>query len=115
MADHRMTDDELFARWPTRRISRRGVLAGAAAAAFLAACSKEISPSGSTGTDPSAAPSVGDELESELSVYNWAEYVHPKTYPQFEKEFGVTITEDNFPSNEDALAKLQAGARGYDL
>ena len=115
MADHRMTDEELFARWQTRSISRRGVMAGAAAAAFLAACSKEISPSGSTGADPTTAPRVPDELESELSVYNWAEYVHPKTYPQFEKEFGVTITEDNFPSNEDALAKLQAGARGYDL
>jgi spermidine/putrescine transport system substrate-binding protein len=87
-------------------------MAGAAAAAFLAACSKKIS----TGNDSnSGGSSVPDELESELSIYNWADYVHPKTYPAFEKEFDIDITEDNFPSNEDALAKLQAGAQGYDV
>lgn len=113
MPDHRMSDEELFARWESRKISRRGVMVGAAAAAFLAACSREVRPSGTA--NPTTAPRVPDELESELSVYNWAQYVHPKTYPQFEKEFGVKVTEDNFPSNEDALAKLQAGAEGYDL
>jgi hypothetical protein len=41
--------------------------------------------------------------------------VNPKTYPRFEKEFDISITEDNYASNEDALAKLQAGAKGYDI
>ena len=105
-------DDMWVQRMLGRQVSRRGVLAGAAAAAFLAACSKKINPNkeatGGGGTVP-------EELESELSIYNWADYVHPKTYPAFEKEFDIKITEDNFPSNEDALAKLQAGAQGYDL
>lgn len=105
-------DEQWVQRMLGRQMSRRGVIAGAAAAAFLAACSKKIS----TGNDSSrGGSSVPDELESELSIYNWADYVHPKTYPAFEKEFDIKITEDNFPSNEDALAKLQAGARGYDI
>ena len=93
-------------------ISRRKLFVGAGAAAFLAACSKEISQRSSGG---GSSPTVSDQLESELSIYNWADYVHPKTYPAFEKEFDVTITEDSYPSNEDALAKLEAGARGYDI
>ena len=108
-----MSRDEMWVKQVMgRQISRRGVIAGAAAAAFLAACSKKIS----TGNDSNnGGSSVPDELESELSIYNWADYVHPKTYPAFEKEFDIKITEDNFPSNEDALAKLQAGAQGYDV
>ena len=105
--------DEIWVRrMLDKPISRRGVMAAAAAAAFLAACSKKV---GNENTSTGGAGSVPDELESELSIYNWADYVHPKTYPAFEKEFDIKITEDNFPSNEDALAKLKAGAEGYDL
>ena len=98
---------------PTGRVSRRQMLVGSAALAFLAACSRKIQSTGTGGGG--ASPSVAEELESELAIYNWADYVHPKTYPSFEKEFDVKITEDNYPSNEDALAKLKAGAKGYDL
>lgn len=94
-------------------ITRRKLLVGAGAAAFLAACSRRIDPRG-TGNG-GASPTVAEELEGQLSIYNWADYVHPKTYPAFEAEFDVRITEDAYPSNEDALAKLQAGAKGYDL
>ena len=106
-------DEQWVQRMLGRQVSRRGVMAGAAAAAFLAACSKKLNTNESTGGG--GGGSVPDELENELSIYNWADYVHPKTYPAFEKEFDVKITEDNYPSNEDALAKLQAGAQGYDI
>ncbi|MGH2694049.1 MAG: ABC transporter substrate-binding protein [Actinomycetota bacterium] len=97
----------------TRPVSRRGVLAGAAAAAFLAACGGETDVRPGAGRkSPARVPA---ELEDELNVYNWADYVNPKTYPWFEKEFDISITEDNYASNEDALAKLQAGAKGYDI
>lgn len=94
-----------------KKMSRRGFIIGSSAAAFLAACSKKVK------TPAAVAPgaSVPAELEGDLSVYNWADYMHPKTYGLFEKEFDVKITEDAYPSNEDALAKLQAGAKGYDL
>jgi spermidine/putrescine transport system substrate-binding protein len=110
-----MRDDELMRAWMSRRVSRRGVIAAGAAAAFLAACGEaEVGPSASGGKSDGES-SVPKKIEDHLSIYNWADYVNPKTYPKFEKEFDVQITEDNYPSNEDALAKLQAGARGYDL
>jgi spermidine/putrescine-binding protein len=55
------------------------------------------------------------ELAKELHVYNWSEYIDPEIYADFEKEFGVKVIEDTFSSNEDLLAKFQAGASGYDL
>jgi spermidine/putrescine transport system substrate-binding protein len=54
-------------------------------------------------------------LERELAIYNWSDYVAPDTIPNFEAEFGVRVAYDVFESNEEMLAKLQAGARGYDL
>jgi spermidine/putrescine-binding protein len=55
------------------------------------------------------------ELAKELHVYNWSEYIDPEIYADFEQEFGVKVIEDTFASNEDLLAKLQAGAKGYDV
>jgi spermidine/putrescine transport system substrate-binding protein len=55
------------------------------------------------------------ELASELHIYNWAEYIDPQIFEDFEAEFGVKVIEDTFASNEELLAKLQAGATGYDL
>jgi len=55
------------------------------------------------------------ELAEELHVYNWSEYIDPEIYADFEQEFGVKVIEDTFSSNEDLLAKLQAGATGYDV
>ena len=55
------------------------------------------------------------ELADELHVYNWSEYIDPQIYEDFEAEFGVHVVEDTFASNEELLAKLQAGATGYDV
>src|SRR5687767_1253739 len=94
-------DRDLFGGLPKKPITRRGFLAAGAATAFLAACGKtDVGPQAARPSG-AASGSVPEELESELSIYNWADYVHPKTYPAFEKEFGVKITEDNYPSNED--------------
>jgi spermidine/putrescine transport system substrate-binding protein len=51
----------------------------------------------------------------QLFVYNWPYYISDKVIPEFEKEFGVKIVYDNYSSNEELLAKFQAGASGYDL
>ena len=50
-----------------------------------------------------------------LSYYNWADYVNPETYTKYEQTVGVKVKKEFYPSNEDLQAKLQAGARGYDL
>jgi len=54
-------------------------------------------------------------LAAELHVYNWSEYIDPQVYEDFEAEFGVHVVEDTFANNEELLAKLQAGAGGYDV
>lgn len=56
-----------------------------------------------------------NKLSNRLNVYNWPYYVAEGTIPKFEKEFGVKVIYDNYSSNEELLAKLQAGASGYDL
>lgn len=64
------------------------------------------------------SPHVLERIKREgrkLFIYNWEEYVHPSTIPQFAKEFGVKVTYDTFPSNEQLLAKLQTGGARYDV
>ena len=55
------------------------------------------------------------QAPQELHIYTWDEYIDPEIYKLFEKEFGVKVIEDNYGSNEELLAKLQAGATGYDI
>ncbi len=55
------------------------------------------------------------ELAEELHLYNWSEYIEPQVLADFEAEFGVRVIEDTFANNEELLAKLQAGATGYDV
>jgi len=51
----------------------------------------------------------------ELFIYNWTEYTPPELIDKFEKETGIKVSVDTYDSNETLLAKLQAGATGYDL
>jgi spermidine/putrescine transport system substrate-binding protein len=55
------------------------------------------------------------KAEGELFFYNWTEYTPPELIEKFEKETGIKVTVDTYDSNETLLAKLQAGATGYDL
>ena len=55
------------------------------------------------------------KAEGELFIYNWTEYTPPELVEKFEKETGVKVSVDTYDSNETLLAKLQAGATGYDL
>jgi spermidine/putrescine transport system substrate-binding protein len=66
-----------------------------------------------TGADVAAAD-LGP-IEKELHLYNWSDYIAEDTVPNFEKEFGVQVTYDTYESNEEMVAKLQAGASGYDI
>jgi spermidine/putrescine-binding protein len=50
-----------------------------------------------------------------LNVYNWANYIDEQTIPEFEKKFGVKVNYDVYDGNETLLAKMQAGASGFDV
>ena len=51
----------------------------------------------------------------ELHLYNWGEYINPEVIDKFGKEFDVKVSLDTYSTNEEMLAKIQAGATGYDL
>lgn len=51
----------------------------------------------------------------ELYIYNWSNYIPPELLKRFEDETGIKVTLDVYDSNETMLAKLQAGATGYDV
>ena len=50
-----------------------------------------------------------------LNVYNWSDYIDPKTLEQFTAETGIKVNYDVFDSNEVLEAKLMAGNTGYDI
>lgn len=50
-----------------------------------------------------------------LNVYNWGEYIGEDTIANFEKEFDIEVTYDNYDSVETVDAKLLAGNTGYDV
>jgi spermidine/putrescine-binding protein len=99
-------------------INRRRFLQAAAlapAAAFLAACERQIGRQPTTQTSPGPAKLTGD-IEDELIIYNWAAYLNPKSVKDFEEEFGIKVqATDLYESNEEMIAKLRGGAGGYDL
>ena len=127
------------------RITRRRFMAGAAmasAAAFLAACAPSTSSSAPSAAPSSAAPSQAGvvpttsaaaasataeasvaatpvpsyALESNMYLYNWSDYFSPDNLTAYQNQFGVTLTQVTFASNEEMLAKLQAGGKGqYDI
>lgn len=53
--------------------------------------------------------------EGEVNFYTWADYTSPELIEKFEAETGITVNIDTFASNEDLLAKMMAGATGYDI
>lgn len=79
--------------------SLRMLTAGAGALALAAALAL-----------PSAA-----RAEGELHLFNWSNYFPPKLMEKFEKETGIKVTLDTYASDEDMLAKIQAGGGGYDI
>ncbi|BAS27928.1 polyamine ABC transporter substrate-binding protein [Limnochorda pilosa] len=54
-------------------------------------------------------PTVGRAASDELRLYIWSEYIDPAIIESFERETGIKVLIDLYESNEDMLAKLQAG------
>ena len=50
-----------------------------------------------------------------LRIYNWNNYIAPETLERFETECKCRVSYDTYGSNEELLAKIAAGATGYDL
>ena len=58
------------------------------------------------------AKDVGSE---KLIVYNWGDYVDPKTIELFEEETGISVTYEEYETNEIMYPKILSGAIAYDV
>ena len=67
------------------------------------------------GSTPTASTAIGP-IESNLSLFNWDQYLAADTLKQFQTKYpNLKVDSATFASNEDMLAKIQAGAKGYDI
>ncbi|MEO5969106.1 MAG: spermidine/putrescine ABC transporter substrate-binding protein [Bdellovibrionia bacterium] len=64
-------------------------------------------------TDPAGTQSAPAVRVVNLAI--WSNYLSPDLFASFEKKTGIKIQISNYSSNEELLAKLQAGASGYDV
>ncbi len=55
------------------------------------------------------------EKKTVLHVFTWDDYIKPELVTRFEAENDCQLVLDTFDSNEAMLAKLKAGASGYDI
>jgi spermidine/putrescine transport system substrate-binding protein len=53
--------------------------------------------------------------ENVLHLYNWNNYISDETIARFEAQCVCRVVQDYYSDNEEMLAKLAAGATGYDL
>ncbi len=85
---------------------------------LLAGCGPTMPPTEMPTPVPTAGPTAEPnqpQLAAELHVFNWPEYIDPEVCSDFEAEYGIKVIEDTFGSSQELLAKLQAGATGYDI
>ncbi|MBI4054864.1 MAG: spermidine/putrescine ABC transporter substrate-binding protein [Elusimicrobia bacterium] len=53
--------------------------------------------------------------QPEVRLFTWDSYDEPAVFQEFEKIHGIRVVVDRFASNEELLAKLMGGAKGYDV
>ncbi|MBB5350469.1 spermidine/putrescine transport system substrate-binding protein [Haloferula luteola] len=64
---------------------------------------------------PSCSKSGGGSGSKTLTVFTWADYLSDDAAASFEEKHGCKLVIDTFDSNEAMIAKLEAGATGYDV
>ncbi|MEQ8840096.1 MAG: spermidine/putrescine ABC transporter substrate-binding protein [Acidimicrobiales bacterium] len=90
------------------------LLAGLVSLTLVAAACGDDS-DGADGGDGGGTTCEVGEVDGDLALYNWAEYLDPDLVTAFEEEFGVSVVEDTYDSNEAMQPIISAGNSGYDL
>lgn len=62
-----------------------------------------------------ACAALTAQARDELHLYNWNNYISDQTVTRFEQACRCKLVQDYYSDNEEMLAKLAAGASGYDL
>ncbi len=70
---------------------------------------------GCTKKNPESTGSGNSGESKVLHLYCWSNYFSPSLIKAFEEKHGAKVEFSYFSSNEELLAKLQAGAKGYDI
>jgi spermidine/putrescine transport system substrate-binding protein len=55
------------------------------------------------------------QAQDKLHLYNWNNYLAPETVTRFEASCKCQLVQSYYGDNEEMLAKLAAGAKGYDM
>ena len=56
-----------------------------------------------------------NEVDGDLALYNWAEYIDEEQLAEFAEEYGINATMDVYDSNEAMQPIISAGNSGYDV
>lgn len=62
-----------------------------------------------------AAPAIAATKKETLNIFCWSEYIPQSVIDKFAKANNVKVNVENYASNEEMMAKLQAGSSKYDL
>jgi len=60
-------------------------------------------------------PAVPASAADQLHLYNWNNYIAPETIKRFQDSCKCEVVQTYYSDNEELLAKLAAGAKGYDV
>jgi spermidine/putrescine transport system substrate-binding protein len=83
-----------------------------AAALAAAGCTKKTDAPATQ--ESNAAPAAAGGART-VNLAIWSNYVSPELLEEFQKKTGIRVQLSHYSSNEELLAKLQAGASGYDV
>lgn len=83
-------------------------------AAFLAFGTLSLGGCGSSGSSSTDTPK--ESYAKQINFFQWTEYTPQSVLDSFEKKYGIKVKMTNFSSNEEMIAKLQAGGLSeYDV
>jgi spermidine/putrescine-binding protein len=73
----------------------------------------QVQPTTAAGPAPTAT--LAKPTSTVLNLYAWSDYIPQQMLDDFTAKYGIKVNYDTYSSNEEMLAKIQAGASGYDV
>ena len=86
----------------------KSAVAAVATVMMVAAC-------GGGGGDTAAVDCELGQVDGDLLLYNWSDYMSPELIDAFKAQYGVGVVEDFYPSNEELFARVAEGGAQYDV